>query len=226
MLDTNELYMYPGRDVYGCYKPLPLNNTLITGSPGSGKSVLCAQLISSLITNQFESGVKFNVRNGHDDDFDVATWVSSLNVMCSRRYSELTNKGCKSYVEYSTQHFGKMPPLVVVVDGIRGLHTANIKDFKWSLRIARTVGVYVILVVDEDSLKEMSTELLNLFPNKAVMKSTEATSRMLLRTDVASVCDRCNFTAYIKSDYLGENAVPFKVPYCSESVAGVLIHSK
>ena len=167
-----------GRDVAGnavVADVAEMPHLLIAGATGSGKSVGMNTFLLSLLYQNSPDDLKFILVDPKRVELaafngiphlltpvitDAEKALAALRWAVAemmRRYSELSNKGCRNINEYNEQQEEKMPKIVIVVDELADLMMRQFKkDTEAAIcrlaQMARAVGMHLIIATQRPSV--------------------------------------------------------------------------
>ena len=199
--NKSNLIVAIGKDTNGKIKLLDLkqsSNILISGSTGSGKTMLLSSIICSILYKVHPNEVKLiiiDTKNGVESNFfkniphllippvtkimkayAVLEWVMTE---VQNRYNMIIKKNCSNIYEYNqnTEITKKMPDIVVIIDEFEELceseFKAEIEELMFNItRSAEKVGIHFIVATTKPESKIISGRAKSNFLTRIALKAS------------------------------------------------------
>lgn len=208
MLDSDEfesnksnLIVAIGKETNGKIKLLDLkesSNILISGSTGSGKTMLLSSIICSILYKAHPNEVKLiiiDTKNGAESNFFMniphllIPPVTNIMKACAvlkcimtdlqNRYNVIVKKNCSNINEYNqrTEITEKLPDIVVIIDEFEELceseFKAEIEELMFNItRNAEKVGIHFIVATTKPESKIISGRAKSNFLTRIAFKAS------------------------------------------------------
>lgn len=208
MLDSDEfesnksnLIVAIGKEANGKIKLLDLkesSNILISGSTGSGKTMLLSSIICSILYKAHPNEVKLiiiDTKNGAESNFFMniphllIPPVTNIMKACAvlkwimtdlqNRYNVIVKKNCSNINEYNqrTEITEKLPDIVVIIDEFEELceseFKAEIEELMFNItRNAEKVGIHFIVATTKPESKIISGRAKSNFLTRIAFKAS------------------------------------------------------
>ena len=208
MLDSDEfesnksnLIVAIGKEANGKIKLLDLkesSNILISGSTGSGKTMLLSSIICSILYKAHPNEVKLiiiDTKNGAESNFfmniphllippvtnimEVCAVLKWIMTDLQNRYNVISEKKCSNINEYNqkTEITEKLPDIVVIIDEFEELceseFKAEIEELMFNItRNAEKVGIHFIVATTKPESKIISGRAKSNFLTRIAFKAS------------------------------------------------------
>ncbi len=208
---------------------LCLPNLLISGIPGSGKSMLLHSIILSSLLNETKlflidtkrvefsmyNGIK-NIKNISIEQKDAESLIEMILDIANNRFKKLNVCCVRNIFEFNLKYKNDpLSPILLIIDEWADLYLQNKKIENSLIQIAqkgRAAGISVVLATQRPSVTVISGLIKSNFPGRIALKTTTATdSRLILDQSGAEKIQEIGVGLYKDNTII--SPIMFKTPF-------------